>query len=103
MALELPVTDNGTVRIGDYNGDGKQDILFWNRVQQSFAVYEQIGPLKFEYLSRMGPWGPRKGKLMVSDLNGDGRKDVAIANGEEAYLDTALSYESADFLTSAPR
>jgi hypothetical protein len=100
-ALDLSMTDSGTVRIADYNGDGKQDVLFWNRVQQSLAVYEQVDFMKFEYLSRMGPWGPREGRLIVTDLNGDSRKDVAIVSREEAYVDTAISYESANFLKSS--
>lgn len=99
--LELATGEGGTVKIGDYNGDGMQDVLFWNRAQQSFTVYLQVEPMKFQYMSRMGPWGPKKGKLMIADLNGDGRKDIAVANGEEPYLDTALSWESRNFLKTS--
>jgi hypothetical protein len=101
-ALELPTGEGGNVKIGDYNGDGKQDVLFWNRAQQSYTVYLQVEPMKFQYLSQMGPWGPKKGKLMIADLNGDGRKDIAIANAEEPYLDTALSLESRNFFKTSP-
>jgi hypothetical protein len=94
--LELPSGVGGQGRVADYNGDGMQDVLFWNRAQQSFTVYLQTATNKFEYLSQMGPWGPMNGKLIVTDLNGDGRKDIAIVNGEEAYVDTAISWESRD-------
>ncbi|MDF2652989.1 MAG: hypothetical protein K0Q73_8794, partial [Paenibacillus sp.] len=42
-----------------------------------------------------------EGRLIVTDLNGDSRKDVAIVSREEAYVDTAISYESANFLKSS--
>ncbi|WP_409341517.1 FG-GAP repeat domain-containing protein [Paenibacillus sp. MBLB4367] len=94
--LELPSGVDGQVRVADYNGDGMQDVLFWNRAQQSFTVYLQTATNKFEYLSQMGPWGPMNGKLIVTDLNGDGCKDIAVVNGEEPYVDTAISWESRD-------
>lgn len=97
-ALELPTGESGLAKVADYNGDGAQDVLFWNRAQQSFTVYLQTAPNKFQYLSQMGPWGPKKGKLIVTDLNGDGRADIAVVNGEEPYVDTAVSWESRNFV-----
>ncbi|WP_164821276.1 DUF2334 domain-containing protein [Paenibacillus koleovorans] len=92
--LELPTVENGIVRLADFNGDGAQDVLFWDRKSQTFSVYVQVGKNRFRYLSKLGPWGPTKGRLIVSDLNGDGRKDLAIVNATEPYLDTAMSWES---------
>lgn len=94
LDLAIPTGEDGQVKIGDFNGDGKSDILYWNADAQSFAVYRQTGPLRFELLSRMGRWGHDKGELFVSDMNGDGRQDVAEVEDADPYLDLALSFQS---------
>lgn len=94
LALTIPTGEDGQVKIGDFNGDGKQDILFWNAETKGFAVYRQTAPLEFELLSRMGPWGHGDGRLLVGDWNGDGRADVAELSNAEPYLDMAMSFQS---------
>lgn len=94
LRLTIPTGEDGQVKIGDFNGDGKEDVLFWNSETKKFAVYRQTGPLQFELLSRMGPWGHSAGDLLVCDMNGDGRKDVAELANDAPYLDMALSFQS---------
>lgn len=94
LQLTLPTDEEGRVRTGDFNGDGKEDLLFWKPETGTFVVYRQTGPLQFELLSRMGPWGRSADELLVCDMNGDGRKDVAEMAGDGPYLDTAMSFQS---------
>ncbi|PYI54461.1 DUF2334 domain-containing protein [Paenibacillus flagellatus] len=94
LELDIPTGENGTVKVGDFNGDGKDDVLFWDAEEKRFAVYRQTDPMKFELLSRMGPWGHSTGELFVCDMNGDGKKDVAELANDDSYLDTALSFQS---------
>ncbi|MDF2714587.1 MAG: repeat protein [Paenibacillus sp.] len=94
LQLTIPTGEDGQVKIGDFNGDGKEDVLFWNTENKKFAVYQQTGPLQFELLSRMGPWGHSTGDLFVCDMNGDGRKDVAELANDAPYLDMALSFQT---------
>lgn len=94
LRLTIPTGEDGVVYIGDFNGDGKQDICFWNAEEKKLAVYQQTGALQFELLSRMGPWGHADGRLLVRDLNGDGKMDIAELSGKEAYVDMAMSYQS---------
>ncbi|GAA3407229.1 DUF2334 domain-containing protein [Paenibacillus hodogayensis] len=94
LALTIPTGEEGQVKIGDFNGDGKQDILFWNAEEKMLAVYQQTGPLQFELLSRMGPWGHGDGQLLINDFNGDGRMDVGMLSNSDPYLDIALSFQS---------
>ncbi|MFC3768849.1 DUF2334 domain-containing protein [Paenibacillus sp. GCM10012303] len=94
LQLDIPTGEDGTVKIGDFNGDGKTDILFWNREEKTFAVYRQTGPLQFELSSRMGPWGHSDGELLVCDMNGDGRQDVAELDDGQPYIDMALSFQT---------
>lgn len=94
LQLDIPTGEDGTVKIGDFNGDGKKDILFWNREDKKFAVYRQTGPLQFELSSRMGPWGHSNGELLVCDMNGDGRQDVAELDNGQPYIDMAMSFQT---------
>ncbi|MEF3303903.1 DUF2334 domain-containing protein [Paenibacillus sp. GYB003] len=94
LQLTIPTGEDGQVKIGDFNGDGKQDVLFWNAEEKKLAVYRQTGPLQFELLSRMGPWGHSGGRLFAKDLNGDGRHDIAELSNDEPYVDTAMSFQS---------
>lgn len=104
IQLAMPTGETGQVRIGDFNGDGKADIMYWNAEAKTFAVYQQGGaPLQFKLLSRMGPWGHTSGKLFVCDMNGDGRMDVAELANNEPYVDMALSFQSKAALANKGR
>lgn len=94
VTLDMPTGEEGVVKTGDFNGDGKEDILFWQPKEKRFVVYRQTESMKFRFVSRVGPWGNDNGQLLVCDLDGDGRKDVAELSDREMYFDTALSFQT---------
>lgn len=102
LQLTIPTGEDGQVKIGDFNGDGKEDVLFWKPESKTFAVYRQTGPMQFELLSRMGPWGHSTGELFVCDMNGDGRKDVAELANDAPYLDMAMSFQTKHPMSGKP-
>jgi predicted deacetylase len=91
--LNIP-SEDGELRFGDFNGDGKEDIIRWNTETMRYTVYLGAEEGEYRLLSTFGPWGKPGSKLMLADLDGNGKKDLALINREEGYLDTALSFES---------
>ena len=68
-----------SVAIGDFNGDGKQDLAATNEFQtQSPSAWEMgLAGLVAQRLSAVGsfPW-----HIAIGDFNGDGKQDLAVAN-----------------------
>jgi hypothetical protein len=94
LQFDVPLQP-GKLFIGDYNGDGKQDLLRWDPEQLTYTVYlrtEAEGSL-YRLLSVFGPWGGAGGRLQIADLDGNGKSDLAMLSKSGAVLDTALSYE----------
>lgn len=67
---------------GDFNGDGKTDLLQFDPLKADFKVYVSTGidltpvvfPVHFPWPSDVWPGGSNK--VVVGDFNGDGRSDV---------------------------
>jgi predicted deacetylase len=92
--LAIP-NEDGYLRFGDYNGDGREDVLRWNPGMGLFTVYLNNGEGGYSLLSTFGPWGKSTAsRLTVADLDGNGKSDLALFNSEAGYMDTALSFES---------
>ncbi|MDF2958748.1 MAG: hypothetical protein K0S39_483 [Paenibacillus sp.] len=91
--LNIP-SEDGEIHFGDYNGDGKEDILRWNIGLSRFTVYLRKEEDNYELLSAFGPWGNSGSRLITGDFDGNGKTDLALVNRQEGYLDTALSFET---------
>ena len=65
--------------VGDFNGDGKADLVVVNQSANTMSVLPGNGDgtfqLKTDYVTGTEPFG-----VVVGDFNGDGKLDVAVAN-----------------------
>lgn len=93
VELNLPSQD-GELRLADFNGDGKEDALRWNPETETSTVYLGAGNGQYRMLSTFGPWGKKNSKLWISDLDGNGKSDLVLLDRQDGYMDTALSFES---------
>ena len=66
--------------MGDFNGDGKQDLAITNTAANNVSILLGDGtgnfsaPVNFKV-------GDYPGFVAVGDFNGDGMQDLAVANG----------------------
>ncbi|MFD0696943.1 DUF2334 domain-containing protein [Paenibacillus sp. GCM10027628] len=95
VAFNIPA-ELGDIRFGDFNGDGKEDILRWDAKNLTSRVYHQTGENEYKLLSVFGPWGQANSRLVVADFDGNGEQDIALIGKEDANMDIALSYQSRD-------
>ena len=73
--------NGGGVAVGDFNGDGKQDLYFTGNMTDN-KLYLNKGGMQFEDVTdiagvagRPGPW---KTGVTVVDINGDGKLDIFV-------------------------
>jgi hypothetical protein len=65
--------------VGDFNGDGKQDLAVANISTSSVAILLGNGNGTFGAPATF-PVGNTPTSIVVSDFNGDGKQDLAVAN-----------------------
>lgn len=92
QTLNLPVIGDKQL-IGDYNGDGLDDILTWEESGRRVTVYRQTEDGGYDKLSSFGPWGLSGAKPVVADLDGNGKTDLAALE-PDGTVDTALSFQT---------
>ncbi|MGO4272922.1 FG-GAP repeat domain-containing protein, partial [Paenibacillus sp. TAF58] len=95
VSLNIP-DELGGIRFGDFNGDGKEDILRSDSKNLTNRVYLQTTENAYKLLSVFGPWGRTNGRITVADFDGNGKVDIAMLPNDEGQLDVALSYQSLD-------
>ncbi len=87
---------NGTLQAGDYDGDGKTDLIhivprIWDPNQAwDMQIWKATGSGAFtRYTYSFGPgYGTNVGVFYVVDLNGDGKADVLHTSGWNAFIST---------------
>jgi len=102
-------TDSGpsSIAVGDFNGDGKPDLVVTNGIADSFADTVSIllgngnGTLQpavnfnADPISNTSFLAPRS--VVVADFNGDGKQDLAIALGNDDSLRVFLGNGNGTF------
>ncbi|MEK8126889.1 DUF2334 domain-containing protein [Paenibacillus filicis] len=93
VELEVP-NETGRLYFGDFNGDGLEDVIRWNKRQMIGTVYLRTAEGGWKLLSGFGPWGDAAAdlQLLTVDLNGNGKSDLVLENTKTGELDAALSF-----------
>ena len=88
---ESLLTGTGPVAIamGDFNRDGKPDLVAANSGSDSVSVFLAAGRGKFSNASNFTV-GKSPRAVAVGDLNGDGRLDLAVANSQSDDISLLL-------------
>jgi hypothetical protein len=82
------------VAVGDFNGDGKQDLVVANLV--SVAILLGDGAGNFSAATNFGA-GLNIYSVAVGDFNGDGKQDLAVANSFENSVAILLGNGAGSF------
>ncbi|KUG03324.1 hypothetical protein ASZ90_019287 [hydrocarbon metagenome] len=83
--------------IGDFNGDGKSDIVAWNPDTGEWRVAMSNGSRFVPEGGKpdavwLGPWAlGTEWKALVGDFNGDGCDDIVVVNPDRGEWQVALS------------
>lgn len=79
--------------VGDFNGDGKEDLVIWNRQRGEWHVALSSGHrfVPSDHY-RMSSWGVGRSWIgCVGDFNGDGKDDIVILDRQKGEWRMALS------------
>ncbi len=73
----LPLTEGAMMTVGDFNGDGKDDVAINLPGFNAISIYYSKGDGTF-YLATVLDPGQEPGALVAGDFNGDGQIDLAV-------------------------
>ena len=71
--------------MGDFNGDGKQDLAVANRDSNDVSILLGSGGGSFSAAANLGGIF-RPYSVAVGDFNGDGKQDLAVTNGSDVSI-----------------
>lgn len=96
-SLSYSISDGGSpssIATGDFNGDGKLDIVTANTAFSEIAVLLNKGNNHFSkptYYAAGSGVGTGPQSIVVADFNGDGHPDIAVANFNAASVSVFLN------------
>ncbi len=70
-----------SVVVGDFNGDGRQDVAVSNRGNRAVSIFLGLGDGQFAPKTAIPTSNIFLGQIEVGDFNRDGRQDLAVADG----------------------
>ena len=84
------IADNEDSIVGDFTGDGRDDILVYPRGGGAYRMYSINGSYFFAATPSFAPGNLNTAtsglQLRAGDFNGDGRDDLAVVNGAGQFL-----------------
>jgi uncharacterized protein (TIGR03437 family) len=83
------------IATGDFNGDGKLDLLVANYVANTISLLLGNGDGTFRPFTTLNANGPTA--LAVGDFNGDGKLDLAVANANSSSVSIWLGNGNGTF------
>ena len=83
------------LRTGDYNGDGKADMIVYNSQTALAYIGMSVGDGTFAFQSLF--WSPGYDYVEPQDINGDGKVDVLLYNSVTGTEYTGLSNANGTF------
>jgi hypothetical protein len=89
-------TNPASVAVGDFNGDGKQDLATANFDSSNVSILLGDGAGNFGAATNFAA-GARARAVVVGDFNGDGRQDLAVANFNSANVAILLGNGAGSF------
>jgi hypothetical protein len=89
--------------VGDFNGDGKQDLATSNYVADSVSILIGDGTGDFAAASTIPLPGAGPLAVTVGDFDGDGKQDLAVANYDSDEVTILIGDGTGDFSEAAAR
>jgi hypothetical protein len=68
-----------SVVVGDFNGDGKLDLVMWSYLSEKISILLGVGDGTFQPAEKFAV-GTKPFSVAVGDFNGDEISDLALAN-----------------------
>jgi hypothetical protein len=94
-------SDYRIIAIGDFNRDGKQDLVITNHTQRQVIVLLGNGDGTFQTPIVSPPTGMAIGNLAIGDLNGDGIEDLVVADNGDNQVTVLIGVGDGTFTEGA--